>query len=98
MPEWQTETSKRGLREDGHPSVVHTKVVFCYVDKFCSAGVGREYAEAEWACYKANGTDQREILSLGEPHAFVRNLNFEPASNVPDGSKTRWSTGTLRAW
>lgn len=62
--------------------MVHAKVVHRYVDEFCDADMTQEFAKAVWARYKADGTDLREIPSLAEPHAFVRNLNNELADSV----------------
>lgn len=75
---------------------MHAKVTYRYVEEFCDAGMSREYAEAGWAHYRADGTDMRDIKSMAEQRAFARNLDTEPASNVPEGLDEKTATGTLR--
>lgn len=85
MLEWQTKGLKWGRRAVALREVVHTKVVYRYVDEFRDVGMSRVYTEAKWACYKTDGTTLREILSLAEQHVFVHNLDNDPTSSVSEG-------------
>lgn len=74
---------KRGLRADALGGVVHSKEAPRYVEEFRSVCMNREFVQAVCARYNADGTDLKEILSLAEERAFVRNLDFERTSDVP---------------
>lgn len=83
--EWHTKSLKRGLCEDALQRTVNAKHAPCCADKLRDAYMSQGYAEAVWACYKANVTDLWKILSLEVPRAFLRNLDTELVGNAPKG-------------
>lgn len=46
VPEWQIKSSKRRLRGEALPGVVHAKASLPYVEKFRDASMSREFAKA----------------------------------------------------
>lgn len=46
--------------------------------------MSREFAQAVWACYKADGTDLKEILSLPVQRALVQSMGTDRARAVPE--------------
>lgn len=59
------------------------KVTTHYVQRFCDAGMSREFFEAVWALYKADGTDLREISSLAEQRVIMQTLRNKRTIDVP---------------
>lgn len=53
VPEWQTKSLKRGLCCNAASGVVHTKVIFRYVEDFRDDSMSRVLAKEAWSRYKA---------------------------------------------
>lgn len=85
VPEWQDKMSKEDLCGNTLPGVALAKVAFHFLKEFCSVPVSRELAKAMWACYKADGTDFKEILWLGENCVFLQSLTTDCAGDVLKG-------------
>lgn len=76
---------KQGFCGDVVYKVVHAKVATRFVEEFCDAGMSREFAKAIRARYKVDGIELKDIPSLAEQRAYVRNLDARRTSDVSEG-------------
>lgn len=75
---------KRSLRGAILSGVVHAKEASRHLQEFGDSGMTREFVEAVWVCYKANGTNLTETPLLAKQRAVVRNLHTARPSDVPE--------------